>query len=422
MLGALDGDALVLAAAPELVVGGDTDVRYVPAADLYYLTGYTEPQAVLVLCGSADHAYTLFVRPRDAERELWTGTRGGVEAAQERFGADAAYPLSDLQSRLPALLENAERIFATLASGRPEVDDALRHALAQAGRSRPRTGRGVHTVTDPSVLLAPMRVRKDATEIAALRAAADMTIHAFDDVARGLTSLRHEYEVEAGIEYGFRRRGAHGPAFPTIAAAGASATVLHYTSNEAALHAGDLLLVDAGARARMYCADITRTYPVAGRFTPPQRAVYDAVVAAHDAFIDCIAPGRSLGDAEDAALRVLVRGMLDLHLLAGTIDDILEKREYRRYFPHRMSHWLGLEVHDTGTYAVGGQPVDLEEGMVLTVEPGLYIPAGDTSAPAGLRGMGVRLEDDVLVTGDGADVLTGALPLSAEEVEAQLGG
>ena len=397
-------------------------MRYVPAADLYYLTGYTEPQAVLVLCGSAEHAFTLFVRPRDAERELWTGARGGVEAARERFGADAAHPLSDLRSRLPKLLENAERVFASLATGRAEVDDALRHALAEAGRSRPRTGRGVHTVTDPAALLAPMRVRKDSTEIAALRAAADITIHAFADVARGLTSLGHEYEVEAGIEYGFRRRGAQGPAFPTIAAAGANATVLHYTSNEAALHAGDLLLVDAGARARMYCADITRTWPVAGRFSPEQRAVYEAVVAAHDAFIDCLGPGRSLGDAEDAALRVLVRGMIDLQLLNGAVDDIIEKREYRRYFPHRMSHWLGLEVHDTGSYAVGGTPVELEEGMVLTVEPGLYIAAGDISAPAALRGLGVRLEDDVLVTGDGADVLTGSLPLSAEEVEAQLGG
>lgn len=422
MLAALDGDALIVPAAPELFIGGDTDVRYVPAADLYYLTGYIEPQAVLVLCASAEHAFTLFVRPRDAERELWTGVRGGVDAARDRFGADAAYPLSDLQARLPKLLENAERVFAPLDAGRREVDEALRHALAQAGRSRQRTGRGIHTVTDPSALLAPMRVRKDATEVAAIRAAADITISAFDDVARGLTSLGHEYEVEAGIEYGFRRRGAHGPAFPTIAASGANATVLHYTANEAALHAGDLLLVDAGARARMYCADITRTWPVGGRFTAEQRAVYDAVVAAHDTFIDRIGPGRSLGDAEDAALRVLIQGMIDLHLLAGAIDDIVEKRDYRRYFPHRMSHWLGLEVHDTGSYAVNGQPVDLEEGMVLTVEPGLYIPAGDTTAPAALRGMGVRLEDDVLVTGDGADVLTSGLPLRAADVEARLGG
>ena len=404
------------------MIGGDTDVRYVPAADFYYLAGYTEPQAVLVLCASAEHAFTLFVRPRDAERELWTGVRGGVEAAHERFGADAAYPISELQARLPKLLENATRVFAPLATGRPEFDDALRQALAQAARSRPRTGRGVHTLSDPSVLLAPMRVRKEATEIAAIRDAADITMRAFAEVARGLTSLHHEYEVEAGIEYGFRRRGAHGPAFPTIAAAGANATVLHYTVNEAALRRDDLLLVDAGARARMYCADITRTWPVGGKFTPAQRALYDVVVAAHDAFIERVGPGRSIGDAEDAALRVLVEGMTELRLLAGAIDDLVEKREYRRYFPHRMSHWLGLEVHDAGSYAAGGGPVALEEGMVLTVEPGLYIPAGDTSAPAALRGLGVRLEDDVLVTGAGADVLTSGLPLRTEEVEAQLSG
>lgn len=280
----------------------------------------------------------------------------------------------------------------------------------------------MHTITDPDVLLAPMRLRKDPTEIAALRAAADITVRGFDDVARGLRAMRHEYEVEAVLEHGFRRRGAAGPAFPTIAASGANATVLHYTANRAALRNGDLLLVDGGARAEMYCADITRTFPIGGRFSAEQRAVYDIVLAAHDAVIGRITPGSTTADLDDAALRTLVRGMLDLRLLQGDADELIEKREYRRYFPHRVSHWLGLDVHDAGDYAVRGEPVKLEAGMVLTVEPGLYIPAGDSSAPAALRGTGVRLEDDVLVTEGAPEVLTGGLPIRPGEVEVLSGG
>ena len=414
--------ALVLAAAPELFVGGDTDVRYVPSANLYYLTGYVEPEAVLVLCPSADEPFTMFVRPRDADRELWTGARGGVEAARDVFGSDGAYPLAELTERLPKLLAAAAHAYASIETGRTQIDAALQAALASARRTRPRHGRGVHTITDPDVLLAPMRLRKDATEIAAMRAAADIAVRGFDDVARALHGMRHEYEVEAVLEHGFRRRGAAGPAFPTIAASGANATVLHYTANHAALRTGDLLLVDGGARVDMYCADITRTFPLGGRFSAEQRAVYDIVLAAHDAVIACIAPGITTADLDDAALRTLVQGMLDLRLLDGGVDELIEKREYRRYFPHRVSHWLGLDVHDVGDYAVEGEPVKLEAGMVLTVEPGLYIPAGDGSAPAALRGTGVRLEDDVLVTERGAEVLTGGLPVRPGEVEVLTGG
>lgn len=411
--------ALVLAAAPELFVGADTDVRYVPSADLYYLTGYTEPGAVLVLCPSADEPFTMFVRPRDPDSELWTGARGGIEAAREVFGADAAHPLSDLMEKLPRLLAGASRVFAALESGRADVDAALRAALVHARRARPRSGRGVHTITDPHVLLAPMRLRKDATEIAAMRAAADITVQAFDETARGLHAMQHEHEVEAAVEYGFRRRRAT-VAFPTIAAGGRNATVLHYTASMAPLRDGDLLLLDAGARADMYCADITRTFPLGGEFTPEQRAVYDVVLAAHHAVIARIAPGRSAAELDEVALRTLVQGMVDLRLLAGSIDELIEKREYRRYFPHRVSHWLGLDVHDAGDYQVGSGPVKLEAGMVLTVEPGLYI-VGDDMAGA-LHGVGIRLEDDVLVTPTGSDVLTRALPIAAEEVEVLVRG
>lgn len=423
VLDALGSDgALILAAAPELVAGADTDIRYLPAADLYYLTGYIEPEAVLVLCPSAEPPFTMFVRPRDPESEQWTGVRGGVDAARDAFSADAAHPVAELAALLPGLTAHASHVYAALESGRRDVDAALRSTLNAARRARPRSGRGVHTVTDPHVLLGPMRLRKDSVELDAIRAATDITVRAFEDVARGIGRASHEYVVEAMVEYGFRSRGAMGPAFPTIAACGAAATVLHYTSNAAPLRGGELLLLDAGARAHMYCADVTRTFPVSGTFTAAQRSVYDIVLAAHDAAVACIAAGRNVADPEDAALRVLVQGMLDLRLLSGTTDEIIGQRTYRRWFPHRMSHWLGLDVHDAGDYATGDAPVRLESGMVLTVEPGIYIAADDDQAPEGLRGIGIRLEDDVLVTQSGAAVLTGALPIQAEDVERLMAG
>lgn len=423
VLSALGADGvLIVAAAPELIIGADTEVRYLPSSNLYYLTGYTEPEAVLVLSPSAEHQYTLFVRARDAERELWTGVRGGVDAARAAFRADAARPIAELAAGLPALVAGATVVFTDMATGRPDVDAALRGLLAQGRRARARTGRGVHTVTDTDVLVAPLRLRKDAAELDAMRTAARITVQAFEDAARALPMARREYEIEAAIEYAFRRRGAQAPAFPTIAASGPRASVLHYTANSAALPADGMVLVDAGARADMYCADVSRTWPVSGRFTGEQRALYDVVLAAHSAAIACIAPGRSTADMEEMALRVLARGMVDLRLLSGAVDDIIEQRVYRRYFPHRLSHWLGLDVHDVGEYTSAGAPIRLDAGMVLTVEPGLYVPLDDTHAPAGLRGMAIRLEDDVLVTTTGADVLTAALPISPEGVEELIAG
>jgi Xaa-Pro aminopeptidase len=405
--------ALIAAAGPELVVGPDTDLRYVPAADLYWLSGYTEPEAVLVLAPAADTPFTLFVRERDPERERWTGVRGGVDAAREQFGADAAFPLAKLQEDLPKLVAGADRLFVRLQAGRDDVDAAIRRVLAGALRTRPRTGRGPHTITDPGVLLGPLRRVKDACEIALLRQAAAITAAGFTAAHAALADARGEWEVEAALEHAFRSRGAMGPAFPSIVAGGANATVLHYITNDAPLQRGSALLIDAGARYRMYCGDISRTYPVGGRFSPEQAAVYDVVRRAHDAGIAASRPGSTIDDVHDAALHVLVEGMLELKLLQGEKDGILEKAEYRRYFPHRTSHWLGLDVHDAGDYvSAPGESVRLEPGMVFTVEPGLYVPADDDQAPAGLRGIGVRIEDDVLITSDAVEVLTADAPFA----------
>jgi Xaa-Pro aminopeptidase len=419
---ALGSDALVLPAAPELHAGRDGELRYLPDPDLYYLTGYTEPDAVLVLSPAAPEPYTLFVRPRDEERELWTGVRGGVAAARDVFGADGTHAITELAALLPKLVEPAGTIHAPLESGRPLFDAALRRTLADAQRTRPRTGRGPFAVADPAVLLGPMRLRKDAHELTLMRAAARITVHAFESAARRIPGAEGEWQVEAALEHAFRLAGA-GAAFPSIAAAGANATVLHYRSNDAPLRAGELLLLDGGARHQMYCADVSRTFPASGRFTAEQRAVYDVVLAAHAAACAAVAPRCTAADMHAAATRTLVEGMIELGLVRGTPEAVLESGDHRRYFPHRTSHWIGLDVHDVGDYALAdGSPVALEPGMVLTVEPGLYVPADDSSAPAALRGVGIRLEDDLLVTDSGHELLTAGLAIMPGDVEALLAG
>jgi Xaa-Pro aminopeptidase len=409
--GSGDGAVLIIAAAPELYVGPDTALRYVPDADLYWLTGYTEPEAVLVLAPAAATPYTLFVRDRDPDRERWTGVRGGAAAARDVHGADAAFPLAALETELPKLVAGAARLFVRQHAGRPDVDDAVQRLLRDALAARPRTGRGPHTVTDPALLLGPMRRVKDAHEIALMREACAISAAGFAAARAALDGARGEWQVEAALEHEFRSRGAAGPAFPSIVAGGANATVLHYTGNDAPLRRGSLLLVDAGARYRMYCGDISRTWPVGGTAAPEQQAVYDVVQHAHAAGLAAALPGATIADVHHAALDMLVDGMLALGLLAGERAAIMEQAEYRRYYPHRTSHWLGLDVHDAGDYVTAPDtPVVLEEGMILTVEPGLYIPADDDAAPVALRGIGVRIEDDVLITGDGHEVLTAAAP------------
>jgi Xaa-Pro aminopeptidase len=401
MLG--DTGALVLAASPELIVGRDTELRYVVDAELFYLTGYTEPEAVLVLNpASADEPFTMFVRPRDPARELWTGARGGIEAAREHFGASAAYPIHELSQRLPPLLATSDVVFARLGAGRPELDGILQRVLADARSKRPRTGRAPHTLTDPGEILDGMRLLKDETELTLIREATRITSEAFIETLARVRSGVGEWEIEASIEHGFRSRGASGPAFPTIAATGANATVLHYIANNAAARDGDLLLLDAGARYHMYCGDITRTVPVSGTFTTEQRDLYDIVRAAGEAAIAATRPGAIVDAPHAEVQRVLAEGLIGLGILDGTVESVIQDEQgLKRFYPHRTSHWLGLDVHDVGAYATRAGPVTLEPNMVLTIEPGLYLPE---------KGIGIRIEDDVVVTKDGCEVLTSAVP------------
>ncbi len=426
VLAALGDDAiLVLPAAPELVAGRDTELRYRPDTDLYYLTGYREPEAVLVLAPGAEAACTLFVRPRDPERELWTGRRGGVEAARERFGAGAAYPVGELATRLPDLLAGRSTIYAPLRGGGRVLEALLADTVVRGRTARQRSGRGLRALMDPGILLDELRLIKDEHEIALMREACRISADGFREGAAAIRDGAGEWEVQAALEFAFRRAGADGPAFESIVASGENATVLHYVANDRRMHAGELLLVDAGASFGCYAGDITRTFPVSGSFSPEQRAMYDAVLAAHDAAVEVARPGVPADAVHHAAIRQLVAGLLDLGVLEakpGGLDELVQDEErWRAFYPHKTSHWLGLDVHDVGEYARSGAPRPLEPGMVLTIEPGLYFPADAPGVPAALRGTGIRLEDDVLVTPDRPEILTAALPIRAEEVASLTG-
>jgi Xaa-Pro aminopeptidase len=407
-----DDGAMVLAAAPEVMVGRDLEMRYVADPDLWYLTGYGEPEAVAVLLpeGAAEHRFTLFVRPRDPSRETWTGPRGGVEAAVETFGADAAHPIAELASRLPELVRNVDRLHFRVGGGRPDVERVVLDVLAKGRARRQRSGRGPAELADPGLLLDDMRLIKEPGEVDAIREAVAITVVAFRE---GLDAVRPgagEWEVEAAVEAAMRRAGADGPAFATIAASGPNATVLHYTANARRMQAGDLLLLDAGARHRAYNADLSRTVPVDGTFTPPQHDVYTAVLAAEHAAIDAARPGATTEDVHRAATRILVQAMVDLGLVDGDPAELMENPDaWKPWYPHNTSHWLGLDVHDVGTYGVRGNPRPLQPGMVMTIEPGLYIPPHADSAPVHLRGIGVRIEDDILVTHGDPEVLSGGV-------------
>ncbi len=334
---------------------------------------------------TASAPFTLFVRPRDPQKEQWTGVRGGVEAAREQFCADAAWPVSDLAEKLGRALSDVDTVYARL-DARPSGTGCNSGTVrGRWRRGRARTGHGPLRLVDPGLLLNELRLRKDDGELTAMRAAARISVESFAEAVRVVRDGAGEWQVEAALENGFRRRGASGPAFPSIVAGGANATVLHYVANDQPLRAADGVLLDAGARAAMYCADITRVFPVSGRWQGAWRAVYDIVLGAHGAGIAAVRPGASIRDVHDAAQRELVRGMVELGLVRGDVDTLVaEDREISQWYPHRTSHWLGLDVHDAGDYVQSDAPRVLEPGMVFTVEPGLYIRGahGSTGGPA----------------------------------------
>jgi Xaa-Pro aminopeptidase len=411
-------DAVAIVLGAKLVPrSNDTDFPFRQDSDFWYLTGFAHPHAVAILRTDGGPPFTLFVEPRDRSAETWTGYRPGVEGARSDYGADEAYPRGELAAKLPEIVKKARRILHVL--GRDAEIDAKLVGTLEEMRLRSRAGFvPASEIADPRAILHEMRMRKSPKEIELLRRAVEISAEAHRAAARLARGGAYEYELQAVLDYTFRRRGGNGPAYASIVGGGRNATILHYIANDQPLRDGELVLIDAGCEFAGYAADVTRTYPVGGRYTGHAAELYEAVLRAQLACLAAVKPGATLPAIHAIALRELVRGMVDIGLLSGDVDELVAREAYRPWYMHSTSHWLGLDVHDAGSYQTDGQPRRLEPGMVFTVEPGLYVAPDDESAPERLRGLGVRIEDDVLVTASGCDVLTDAIPKVAAEVEA----
>jgi len=419
ILANLGGSALLLCSTAN-VSGG----RYRADSDLFYVTGVTEPEAVAVLRPDGeDGDFVLFVRPRNAEEERWSGERLAPDEARGAFGADATYGSDTLSEHLPRLLGEAEEVYFRLG---PEshVQGLVMDALKMARLRGARKGVGPRGIIDPGRLLDPMRLIKTSEELDRMRRAATITVEAFSEMVGAVRPGVGEWELEGILDGAFRKKKAIGPAYPTIVGSGANACVLHYVDNDRAVGEGDLVLVDAGAEVDHYASDVTRTLPVSGSFTAVQRAIYDLVLEAHDRAIECVRPGGNVESVHHTARQVLVEGLIALGVLEGDKAEVIENEAYKPYFPHQTSHWLGLDVHDVGDYASSGVSRALEPGMVLTVEPGLYFPGPfeSTGMAEEYAGIGIRIEDDVVVTAEGHEVLTAGLPVSVDDIERLVGG
>ena len=412
-----EGSVALLLGARLATRSHDTQYPFRQDSDFWYLTGFDHPQAVAVLRSDGGPPYTLFVEPRNREAETWTGYRPGPEGAKRDHGADEAFEIGEFEKQLSAILSKARRIYHVL--GRDRDLDAKLAEILDDMRLRSRQGfEPPSTIADPRNLLHEMRLRKQGDELEIMRRAAAITTDAHREAARLARGGRFEYELAAMLEYTFRRLGASGPAYTTIVGGGRNATTLHYTANEARLVEGELVLIDAGCELDGYASDVTRTYPVGGSMQGPARAVYEVVLAAQDASLQVCRPGATLEEIHDAAVRSLVEGLIELGLLSGDRDQLLADGAHRPYYMHRTSHWLGLDAHDVGNYTVGGKPRILEPGMVFTVEPGIYVADDDERASDAFRGIGVRIEDDVVITEDGHENLTAAIPKRPADLEA----
>lgn len=416
VLDAIEGVA-VIPAAPVTIRNNDVEHDYRQDSDLFYLTGFDEPESVLILSNAhADHRSVLFVRPRDPEREVWDGARAGVEGAKERYGVDATFPIEELGDKLGGYMSGAKNLYYEIGRHQ-DLDKWILSAVTHArgrGRSSKPWPRAIH---HPEEIWHEMRLFKDAAEIEAMRKASAITAEAHLGAMKLAAPGRYEYEIEALMREVFLRNGASRVAYSPIIGSGPNATVLHYRANSRQMQDGELLLIDAGCEYGYYAADVTRTFPVNGTFSDPQRRVYEVVLRAQLAAIEEARPESNIEKIHEVTLHTLVDGMIEIGLLSGTREENIESDKYRRFFMHRTSHWLGMDVHDVGAYYVEGSARPLEPGMVLTIEPGIYIAKDDDEAPAEYRGIGVRIEDDVLITPEGHENLSANIPKSVDDVE-----
>ncbi|MEZ5650197.1 MAG: aminopeptidase P N-terminal domain-containing protein [Burkholderiaceae bacterium] len=422
------GGVAVLFSGNEVMRNRDSDYPFRSDSYFFYLSGFPEPEAALVLVADAlETRSILFCREKHEEREIWDGYRYGPQVAATEFGFDTAHPIAELDKLVPTLLADRNALFMPM--GQDEATDARARGWLAGVRAQSRAGvTAPDRIVDVRQLLDDMRVIKDEHELAVMRRAAQISAQAHCRAMRCTRPGLHEFEVEAELLYEFRRHGSPFPAYGSIVAGGANACVLHYRSNDRLLEDGDLLLIDAGCELENYASDITRTFPVGGRFSKAQRAVYDIVLAANVAAIEAVSPGNDFDAPHQTALRILVQGLIDLGLLQGPLDVALADGGYRRFYMHRTSHWLGMDVHDCGDYRERSTPGEgepawrvLRPGMMLTIEPGLYIRAADDIDPR-FHDIGIRIEDDVLVTAGGREVITSGVPKTAAEIEALMRG
>ena len=417
---AYPGSVFVLPANNEFLRNPDVHYPFRQESNFYYLSGFDEPEAFLVLsptsAKSGNYKTTLFCRKRDPEREIWDGERYGTEGALAVFGVDEAFVTQEFDKKLPELLKGAETLYYRL--GADEIIDRRVHASLERFRlSSGRSGKCFIQIADPSGPLGEMRLFKSKEEVESLRKACQITAAAHKDVMREVRPGMKEFEVEALIDYSFRRKGCQRLGYGSIVAGGVNATCLHYRSNNEILKAGDLLLVDAGGEYDYYTSDITRTLPIGKTFSKVQSRVYDLVLKSQLEAISMTKPGAKIPDIHSRVCDVLVEGLLSLGLLRGKKEEIISSGNYKRFYPHSTSHWLGMDVHDVGLYYLNGEPRVLEPGMVFTIEPGFYAQTADQEVAEEYRGIGIRIEDDILVTPTGYDVLTRDVPKERAEIE-----
>ncbi len=422
-----DGDAVcVFPAAPVFTRNNDVEHDYRQDSDLFYLTGFNEPSTVLVMDASRaagskegpppEYRSTMFVRPRDPDREIWDGPRFGVDGVKEHFGADEGFTIDKLGDELPKLFQNKKRLYYRLGVNRA-MDDKVLEAIDKA-RARAKLGfTWPIEIVDPGTILHEMRLFKSKDDLASMRRAADITAEAHLRAMGATKPGMHEFQVEAMFLETFRANGSERAAYGSIVGSGANATILHYRQNNKKMEKGELLLIDAGAEYDYYAADVTRTFPVGAKFSKQQEAIYQLVLDAQEAGIAKTVKGSSLEQIHNACVEVITSGLVKLGLLQGEVEQLIKDEAYKPFFMHKTSHWLGMDVHDVGSYYLGGQARALEPGMVLTVEPGIYIGKDYDKVPAEWRGIGVRIEDDILVTDGAPDNLTQAIPKTVAEVQ-----
>ncbi|MCD8521707.1 MAG: Xaa-Pro aminopeptidase [Saccharospirillaceae bacterium] len=412
----------IVPSAPVTVRNRDVEHPFRQDSDFYYLSGFAEEHAVLVLIPGREHGeYVLFCQEKIKEQEIWTGRRVGPEAAPEVLGCDDAFPISDIDDILPGLIEGKDRIYASLGVS-PNFDNQLMQWVNHIKTQVRNGATPPHEFSALDHLLHDQRLIKSPAEIKVMQKAADISAEAHTRAMQMVRPGMFEFELEAEIMRTFIAAGSRWPAYPSIVGAGENACILHYTHNNMMINDGDLILIDAGCELDYYAADITRTFPANGKFSAEQKAMYQLVLDAQYAAIEQIKAGNHWNQPHEAAVRVLVEGLVQHGLLSGDVDELIENQEYRQFYMHKTGHWLGMDVHDVGEYRIGGEWRILEEGMVMTVEPGLYISPDDETVDAKWRGIGIRIEDDVVVTKNGCKVLTAAVVKEIDDIEALMAG